>query len=164
MSCFNTLGFYCNVTSIKIVSNRGIGCREFNPNSQHVRNKNKENTRKKKKITRTRQYLRNSAICLHPWSCRDLSGKNTKYGYSFSLSQKHGNHTQKTLIAQLCFTHKTGPKIFPGLSLSKFLIKNYATLFGSDRVVKSDQIKLCSTKPNIGVTNSTKDRSPSSKH
>ena len=49
MSCFNTLGFYCNVTSIKIVSNRGIGCREFNPNSQPVRNKNKENTRKKKK-------------------------------------------------------------------------------------------------------------------
>ena len=49
MSCFNTLGFYCNVTSIKIVSNGGIGCREFNPNSQLVRNKNKNNTRKKKK-------------------------------------------------------------------------------------------------------------------
>ena len=100
-------------------------------------------------------------ICLHPRSYRDLSGKNTKCGYSFSLSQKHGNHTQKTLIAQLCFTHKTGPKIFPGLSLSKSPIKNYATLFGSDRVVKPDQTKLGPTKPNIGVTNSTKDRSPS---
>ena len=39
---------------------------------------------KEKTITRTRQYLRGSAICLRPRSCRDislLSKKNTKYFY-----------------------------------------------------------------------------------
>ena len=35
-----------------------------------------------------------------------------------------------------------------GLSLNKFPIKNHTILFGSGRVVKPDQIKLGSTKPN----------------
>ena len=49
-------------------------CREFNQNSQPMRNKiNRENTRQRKIITRTKQYLRGSAICLRPRSCRDFT-------------------------------------------------------------------------------------------
>ena len=66
-------------------------CRELTQNSQLVRNKkNRENTRQRKTITRTKQYLRDSAIYLRPWSCRDFiiirEKKNTKCGYSFSLT------------------------------------------------------------------------------
>ena len=39
-----------------------------------------------------------------------------------------------------------------GLSLSKSPIKNHAILFGSGRVIKPDQTKLCSTKPNNSPT------------
>ena len=39
-----------------------------------------------------------------------------------------------------------------GLSLSKSPIKNHAILFGSGRVIKPDQTKLCSTKPNKSPT------------
>ena len=39
-----------------------------------MRNKtNRENTRQRKTITRIRQYLRGSAICLRPRSCRDFT-------------------------------------------------------------------------------------------
>ena len=38
-----------------------------------------------------------------------------------------------------------------GLNLKKSLIKNHATLFRSGRVVKPNQIKLGSTKPNINI-------------
>ena len=49
-------------------------CREFNQKSQPVRNKtNRENTHQRKIITRIRQYLRGSAICLRPRSCRDFT-------------------------------------------------------------------------------------------
>ena len=110
----------------------------------------------KKIITRTRQYLRGSAICLHPRSCRDFTIIREKYRVQvaatvFPLSQKHGNNTHnKTLIT------KVQPKPpLHGLSLNKSPIKNYATLFGSDRVVKSNQAKLGSTKPNRKSLGST---------
>ena len=35
--------------------------------------KNRENTRQRRTITRTRQYLCGSAICLRPQSCRDFT-------------------------------------------------------------------------------------------
>ena len=43
-----------------------------------MRNKNKKKKRKhtpkkKKKITHTKQYLRSSAICLRPRSCKDFT-------------------------------------------------------------------------------------------
>ena len=85
----------------------------------------------------------------------------------------------KTLItAKLVYIYEMGPKIFPrgvvpgppkglsmsaptwayqpkpplhGLSLNKSPIKNHAILFGSSQVVKSDQTKLGSTKPNNTV-------------
>ena len=41
-------------------------CRELTRNSQLMRNKNRENTRQRKTITRTRQYLCDSVICLRP--------------------------------------------------------------------------------------------------
>ena len=53
-----------------------------------------------------------------------LSGKNTKYWPKPSLH---------------------------GLSLSKSLIKNHATLFGLGQVVKLDQTKLDSTKPALSI-------------
>ena len=44
------------------------------PNSQPMRNKkNRVNTRQRKTITRTKQYLRGSAICLRPQSCKDIT-------------------------------------------------------------------------------------------
>ena len=53
-------------------------CRELTRNSQPVRDKNRENTTKKT-ITRTRQYLRGSVICLHSWSCSDFTIIKEKY-------------------------------------------------------------------------------------
>ena len=38
-----------------------------------MRNKSRENTRQRKTITRTRQYLRGSAIFLRPRSCKDFT-------------------------------------------------------------------------------------------
>ena len=96
------------------------------PNSQPVRNKkNRENTRQRKKITRTRQYLCGSAICLRPRSCRDFTIIKKKY---------------RVQVAAKPPLHR--------LSLGKSPIKNHVTLFESGRVVKPDQIKLDSTKPN----------------
>ena len=70
-----------------------------NPNSQPMRNKkNRENTRQRKTITRTRQYLRGSAICLRPRSCRDITIIREEYSVQpsvtiFSLCIKHDNNT-----------------------------------------------------------------------
>ena len=59
----------------------------------------------------------------------------------------------KTLITKVGFTMGDRPKpLLYGLSLSKSPIKNHATLFGSGRVVKLDQTKLSSTKPNKSPT------------
>ena len=59
----------------------------------------------------------------------------------------------KTLITKVGFTMGDRPKpLLYGLSLSKSPIKNHATLFGSGRVVKLDQTKLGSTKPNKSPT------------
>ena len=71
-----------------------------------------------------------------------LSGKNTKCGYSVFLSLKKHDQ-QQTIISKLRFLH-----LLHGLSLRKSPIKNHATLFGLGQVVKPDQTKLGSTKPN----------------
>ena len=69
------------------------------PNSQPVRNKKIEkNTCKRKTITRTKQYLRGSAICLHPRNCRDITIIKEEYrvlisATIFSLCIKLGNNT-----------------------------------------------------------------------
>ena len=72
-----------------------------------------------------------------------LLGKNTKCSYIvfffffFSLS----------LSLSPAWAYR--PKLpFYGLTLRKSLIKNHVTLFGLGRVVKPDQTKLGSTKPN----------------
>ena len=108
--------------------------------------KNRENTRQRKTITRTRQYLRGSTICLCPRSCKDFTIIGEKYKVRlqcFTLSLKMTT-TMKTLITKnsfyiLCigFTmgYKMGKKIFllawacqpkppfHGLSLRKSPIK-----------------------------------------
>ena len=105
-------------------------CREFNRNSQPMRNKkqrkHKRKKKKKKTITRTRRYLCGSTICLRPRSCRDFTIIKEKYKVRlqfFSLT-KHG----------------------------KSPIKSHAILFGSGQVVEPDKKKLGSTKPNKSLT------------
>ena len=115
-----------------------------------MRNKNRENTRQRKN--------NNTHKTIFTWfgnlfTSTELQGfhyyqgriQSTSCDYSFSFfTQKHD--LQKTLITKLCFLHKS---LLHGLSLNKFPIKNHTTLFGSNRVVKPDQTKLGSTKPNI---------------
>ena len=48
-------------------------CRELNRIPNPWETKIRENTRQRKTISRTRQYLRGSAICLRPRSCRDIT-------------------------------------------------------------------------------------------
>ena len=71
-----------------------------------------------------------------------LSRKNTKCSYNVFLSLKKHDQ-QQTIVSKLHFLHP-----LHGLSLRKSPIKNHATLFGSSRVIKPDQTKLGSTKPN----------------
>ena len=56
------------------------------PTSIKCKNRDKIYEKKKKKKLHTRQYLRNSAIYLRPWSCRDFTILKKKYRvwqYSF---------------------------------------------------------------------------------
>ena len=88
-----------------------------------------------------------------------LSKKSTEVQLQFfSLSEKHSNHKLKNPNHQSRFPHtKRALKIFPKpplhrLSPRKSPIKNHATLFKLGQVVKSDQTKLGSTKPNKSST------------
>ena len=67
--------------------------------------KNRENTRQRKTVTCTRQYLRDSAICLRPRSYRDFTIIREKEIQDvvsiFSLTQKHVNNLIKTLITKV---------------------------------------------------------------
>ena len=78
----------------------------------------------KKTITRTRQYLRGSVICIYPRSCRDFTiirKKIENAATMFSLSQE--TRQQQTLISKLRFSTscaqdsqwatKRAKKIFP---------------------------------------------------
>ena len=68
-----------------------------------MRNKIEKTHAKEKIITRTKQYLCGSVICLHPRSCKDftiIKEKSTKCGstvFFFSLSQRLH---QETLITK----------------------------------------------------------------
>ena len=119
----------------------------INPNSQPVRKKNREDTRQRKTMTRTRQYLRGSAICLHPQSCKDFTiireeyrVQNCGYNLFFSLIKntatplnKNPNHLKSVPI------YKNGPtklgstkpnSLYVGPRI-KFISKcnNYKSLF-----------------------------------
>ena len=86
----------------------------INLNSQPVRNKKKQRKHMPKKIiTRTRKYLRGSAIYLRPRSYRDFTiiRKITKCGYSIFLTlKKHDN--QQNPNNQIAFSTQNGPKKF----------------------------------------------------
>ena len=91
-----------------------------------MRNKKLEKThaKKKKTITRTRQYLRGSPICLRPRSCRDftiIKKKNTKCGNTVFLLSKttttnpnHKNCVFYILCTRFTMGYKTGQKNYPG--------------------------------------------------
>ena len=82
-----------------------IQCRELTWNSQLVRDKKKKKTTcQRRTITQTRQYLCDSAICLHPQSSRDFTIIKEKYKmrqYSISVSQRQQQH--ETLITKKRF-------------------------------------------------------------
>ena len=85
-----------------------------------MRNKIEKTHTKEKIITRTRQYLCDSAICLRPQSCRDFTIIRERYKvrqYSFSLSQKlhkensnHQNNGFYILRKEFTMDYKTGQK------------------------------------------------------
>ena len=98
----------------------------INPNSLPVRNKKKNHTHKT-----IFTWFGKFAYVYGVARISLLLGKNTKCSYKFAYWPKPPLH---------------------GLSLSKSPIKNHATLFGSNRVVKPDQAKLGSTKSNKSPT------------
>ena len=107
--------YHCSHSNLTLGSD--TSCRELNRISNLWETKNRENTRQRKKtITRTRQYLRGSAIFLRPRSCRDFTIIREEYivqdaATIFPLSLKHGNTTHnETLITQSRFLYKNGPK------------------------------------------------------
>ena len=99
--------------------------------------KNREKkTPKEKKITRTRQYLRNSAICLRPQSYRDFTIIKENYNvrlqcifFSKTTRRQNPNHKKNgfyILHTGFTMSYKNEPKILcrpkpplHGLSLSK---------------------------------------------
>ena len=144
------------------------------PNFQPARNKNRENTRQRKTITRTRQYLCGSAICLRPRSCRDITIIREEYRVQlsttiFSLYIKHGNNTtlKNPNYKRRFHNGLNGPKSFSrgrcppdpqiglsrsahGLSLCKSPTKNHAILFGSGRQTGSNKTRLHKDRHTVG--------------
>ena len=128
----------------------------INPNSQPMRDK-----KKKKKIEKTHAKENNHMHkTIFTWfgnlpTSTELQGfhyyqeRIQVVATVFSDSQKHGNNTHhKTLITKVGSTmaYRLKP-LLHGLNLSKSPIKNHTTLFGLSRVIKPDQTKLGSTKP-----------------
>ena len=131
-------------------------CRELTRNSQPVRNKKKK--KKQRKHTPKKNNHMHKTIFTWfgnlPTSTKlqrfyYYQEKNTKCSYSVSVSQNMTTTTNKTLITKnsfyilrtgftMVFTSGLDP-LLHRLSLSKSLIKNHATLFGSGQVV--NQIK-----------------------
>ena len=107
----------------------------INPNSLPVRNKKKKEKTHAKKKNHTHKtiftWFGKFAYVYGVARISLLLGKNTKCSYKFAYWPKPPLH---------------------GLSLSKSPIKNHATLFELGRVVKLDQTKLGSTKPNKSPT------------
>ena len=98
-------------------------CRELTQIPNLWETKNRENTRQWKTITRTRQYLRGSAICLCLRSCKDFTIIKEKYKCGNIVFQSlKNNNNNKTLITKNGFYilrtgftmgYKMGQKIFP---------------------------------------------------
>jgi len=79
----------------------------INPKFPTCKKQKIEKTQNQRKtITRTKQYLRGSAIYLRPRSCRDFTIIRKKYKvrqYNISVSQERQQH--KTLITKKRFLH-----------------------------------------------------------
>ena len=88
--------------------------------------------KKKKTITCTRQYLRGSAICLRPRSCRD-----------FTIIREKKKKKEYKVRLHFFLYHSRMQQQQP---------QNHATLFGSGWVVNRIKHKLGSTKPNKSPT------------
>ena len=124
-----------------------------------MRNKKLEkNTRQRKIITHTKQYLHGSTISLYPRSCRDFTIIREKYKVRqcrFFLSQKLQRQTLITknnvfYILHTGFTmgYKRAKKFSMATKPQKIShLKTMQHYFGSGRHL--DQTQLGSTKPNI---------------
>ena len=99
-------------------------------NSQTYEKQNRENTCQRKIITRTRQYLRGSVICLRPWSCRDFTiiRENVQSAAIQFFSLKNFNNNKTLITKNQCFLHpihrihnglQNRPKSFPGVHWPK---------------------------------------------
>ena len=120
-------------------------------NSQPVTNKNREKHTPKKKQSHAQNniyVIRQFAYVHGVTGISLLSRKNTKYNLRLQsfLSKTRGHNT--TLKNPNCKRRFHNGLNGHGLSLSKSSIKNHTTLFKSGRVIKPDQTKLGSTKPN----------------
>ena len=120
------------VGNLNASTHKEFGVGNLTWNSQNYQNQNRENTRQRKIITHTRQYLCSSAICLRPQSCKDfiiIREKIQRAAIKFFLSQKLWQWTliTKTNIFYIMCTrftmdYKTGQKFlnFNTCSYSQF--------------------------------------------
>ena len=160
--------FLCHYSYSNLTLGSNTSCRELTRNFQNCEKQNRENTRQRKIITCTRQYLCGSAICLSPRSCRDFTIFREKiqvWQYSFFLSKKttsknpnHQNNGFYIICIGFTIGYKTGQKKIQrynlgrlayqskpplhGLSLRKSPIKNYATLFRVKSSSRSNTTRL----------------------
>ena len=105
-----------------------------------------KNTRQRKTITRTRQYLCGSTICLHPQSCKDITIIMEEYKVQhsttiFSLCIKQSNNTtlKNPNYERRFHNGLNGPK---NIAWILHIKKNHAILFGSGRQTRSNKIRL----------------------
>ena len=155
----------CVVGGLRLGWKRSGGCcRELTRNSQPVRNKKqrkhmpKKNSHTHKTIFTWFDNLRTSTE-LQGFYYYQEKYKVRQYSFFF-FSLK--NYNNKTLITKAVFsisytqdlqqTTKRPKPPLHGPSIKKSLIKNHATLFRSGWVVKPNQTKLVSTKPNKSPT------------
>ena len=124
-----------------------MGWRELSRIPNLWEKKNRENTRQRKTITCTRQYLSGSTICLRPRSCRDITIIREEYRVQltttlFSLYIKYGNHTtlKNPNYKRRFHNGQNGPKKI--LHEYCTLKKNHAILFRSGHQTRSNKTRL----------------------
>ena len=136
---------------LKMLRKRVSQLQGIKPNSQPVTNKNRKKHTSKKKQSHAQNniyVIRQFAYVHGVTGISLLSRKNTKYNLRLQ------SFLSKTRVHNTTLKNPNCKRRFPnglnghGLSLSKSSIKNHTTLFKSDRVIKPDQTKLGSTKPN----------------
>ena len=130
------LGEHC-VGNLNTSALKEFGVGNLTRNSQTYEKQNRENTRQRKIITCTRQYLRGLTICLCPQSCRDLTiikEKNTKSDSTiFSLS--------KTTTTNLITNVRT--YVFYMLRIYVMILCNWFILWQNALYLYLGRLRMC---------------------